>query len=118
MAAEVERDGAARAQLLLIFFKNLQKCPADCFGDGAWHAQLDDTWQACSAQCKEAGAVQILSHDYGVVIACVIEDRLVRIPDASEIFPMGSGDSERCQVFEPTRREVLVKDEFHDARSS
>lgn len=81
------------------------------------NSQLDDTGQASAPDREHAGKVQVLCDDDATVDARVIKNRVVGVADVADVRPMSGGDAVESEVVAPARREILVDDQIHDARS-
>jgi len=97
--------------------EDLDQRRADHFRYWTLHSELDDAGQVASSQGEDACKVQILSDNNCMAFACIIEYDLIRIPNISDVLPVGGGDSEWREIFSPAWRKVLVEDQIHAAIS-
>ena len=117
MTVVVKGDQATFEQLLPVFFKNFHERLTDDLRNRTLHAELNHAGQTCSPQCENAREVQVLGDNNGMLVAGVIEDRVIRVAYFAYIPPVSGGDAVMSEEILPTRRKVLVNDQVHDASS-
>lgn len=117
MAAVLEGDQATFEQLLPVIFENFDERLTDDLRNRTLYAELNNAGQTCAPQRENAREVQVLSDNDGLLVTGVIEDRVIRVAYFADVPPVSGGDAAMSEEILPTRREVLVDDQVHDASS-
>jgi hypothetical protein len=117
MPLVIQCDQTPRKELFPMLVEDFQECGSDDLRERTLNSQLDDAGKARASECKHPGKVQILRDDDSPLIAGVIKDRVVGIAEVADVRPMGGGDSVESEVVAPARRQILIDDQIHDARS-
>ena len=118
MSIRIQGDQAAGFQLMPMVFEDAEDGISHNLRSGTFHPKLNDAWKSSTLQRQHAGEIQILGENDRLVSARVIKNEFIRIPVFSDIHPMGGIDIKRGEKFPPTRWQVFVKGDDHDARSS